>query len=72
MRLLLVHFAVICVYACGAIFMSGLAWGGYLISQSAPSWVFAAFCFSGIVVALGLASLLDQVKPLTPQKPHGQ
>jgi putative copper export protein len=68
MRSLLIRFAVVIVYACGPIFISGLGWGFFLISQTAPLWLFALFCFSGVVVALGLATLLDRQSPLPPRR----
>jgi len=72
MRSFLIRIAVIAVYASAPIFMAGLGWGFYLISQNAPIWLFLLFCLSGLVVALGFASLLDTKNPLPPRRQGDQ
>lgn len=70
MRSFLIKCAVVVVTLCGPIFLGGLGWGFYLISTVAPLWLFMLICFSGLVVALGFASLLDRVNPLPPPLPR--
>lgn len=72
MRSFLIKCAVVIVMMCGPIFLGGLGWGFYLISTVAPLWVFMPICFSGLVVALGFAILLDQRNPLPPPLSRGQ
>lgn len=67
-RSLLIRFAVIMAYASAPIFMIGLGWGFFLISQNAPIWVFLVLCVSGVIVALGFACLLDTRNPLPPRQ----
>lgn len=63
-------FAVVALM-CGPVFLGGVAWGFYLISEQSLL-AFALICFATIIVTLGIAMILDKHSPLPPRQSSDQ
>lgn len=69
MRRVLINAAVVVVLLSAPIFLGSLLWGFALLYEVVPLWVWAVQCASGMIIALGLAALLDKRSPLPPHLP---
>lgn len=71
MRLLAIATAWL-VIASAPVFLGTLAWAYILMFEIVPLWLWVVQVFSAIIVALGLATLLDTRHPLPSQQQDDQ